>query len=391
MIGHGPALTHLADFVNGYGFTGDDLDGDGIPVVRIQHLLDPSVEMDRTDLDVPQVAIQPGDLVFSWSATLAARIWDREPALLNQHLFRVDPHSGVDRRWLKYVLDVAVDALSGHMHGSAMTHITRDMMRRVRVPFRSLQMQRAIADYLDTETARIDALIAKKRRMIGLLHEQAQSALLDAVGDWRTQPSRTLRQYGTNVLTGPFGTVLTASEYVEGGVPLVNPTHIRSGEIVPEPEVTVPEQVAARISRHRLSVGDVVMGRKGDVGRSAIISEREDGWVCGSDSIAIRCGHDLEPEYLATTLHIDLYRQQLARSSSGAMVLNVNEGTLLEFSLPDLDRAEQLAAIGSSRRALSFQNGLVGRLTRQLDLLAEHRQALITAAVTGELDVSKVA
>ncbi|MCB9389069.1 MAG: restriction endonuclease subunit S [Acidimicrobiia bacterium] len=187
MIGHGPALTHLADFVNGYGFTGDDLDGDGIPVVRIQHLLDPSVEMDRTDLDVPQVAIQPGDLVFSWSATLAARIWDREPALLNQHLFRVDPHSGVDRRWLKYVLDVAVDALSGHMHGSAMTHITRDMMRRVRVPFRSLQMQRAIADYLDTETARIDALIAKKRRMIELLEEAHRASVTLAIapgGTW---------------------------------------------------------------------------------------------------------------------------------------------------------------------------------------------------------------
>ena len=113
VIGHGPSLAYLADFVNGHAFTGADLDGEATPVVRIQQLLDRDAEVDRTDLRSPKVAIDTGDLVFSWSATLATRIWDRGPAYLNQHLFRVDPRPGVDKRWLKSAIDVACDYLVG--------------------------------------------------------------------------------------------------------------------------------------------------------------------------------------------------------------------------------------------------------------------------------------
>ncbi len=92
-----------------------------------------------------------------------------------------------------------------------------EVIERLGIPTPPAEEQRAIADYLDTETARIDALITKKRRMIELLDEWHQASLLETLGDWRVGRSKTLRQYGGSVLTGPFGTVLAASEYVEGG------------------------------------------------------------------------------------------------------------------------------------------------------------------------------
>ncbi|MDB4818319.1 hypothetical protein OAG98_01805 [Acidimicrobiales bacterium] len=266
-----------------------------------------------------------------------------------------------------------------------------DKIRSLPVLVPPLGEQRAIADYLDTETARIDALITQKRRLITLLEEQQEALLLREIGDWRCGANRTLRQYGTNVLTGPFGTVLAASEYIDGGIPLVNPTHIKAGRVVPEEGVGVSEQVANRIARHRLSKGDIVMGRKGDVGRSAVITEREDGWVCGSDSIAIRCSAYLEPEFLAAALRIGLYRQQLERTSTGAMVLNVNEGILLGLLLPSATREEQRQSVVGAHRVLDRHASLRSNMSRQLDLLVEHRQALITAAVTGELRVPGVA
>ncbi len=200
-------------------------------------------------------------------------------------------------------------------------------------------------------------------------------------------PSRTLRQYGTEVLTGPFGTVLSASEYVQGGVPLINPTHIKDGRILPEYGVSVTNQAADRIRRHRLAAGDIVMGRKGDVGRSAIVTRREHGWLCGSDSIAIRSGPSLRPGYLALALRCSLYRQQLAGMSTGAMVQSVNEGALLRLAIPSLGLADQDHAIEHSSKVLAQWTAADAGLRRQSVLLLERRQALITAAVTGELEI----
>lgn len=383
MISPGPSVMRLADFVNGNPYKPEDLTGTGHPVIRIRHLLDSDAEPDLAEPPARPVWIGDGDLIFSWSATLAVRIWDRGRALLNQHLYRVDTRPGIHRGWFKYVLETGVEHLRPLMHGSTMTHITQDMLRSMTVAVPPPAEQRAIADYLDAETARIDALIAKKQQLIHLLDERLQSMLFGAIGDWRTQPSRTLRQFGTRVLTGPFGTVLSAEEYIVSGVPLVNPTHIIDGRIVPEDGISVSQQVAERISRHRLAAGDLVMGRKGDVGRAAIVTADEAGWICGSDSIAIRCGEDLLPEFLAWALRVHLYRQQLARTSTGAMVANVNEGTLLGLRLPALRPDEQRSAVQRSTKVSLQRDQLRERLLKHAGLLAEHRQALITGAVAG--------
>jgi type I restriction enzyme S subunit len=294
----------------------------------------------------------------------------------------------VDLRWLYYALSTL------KLHASSLDvgvpGLSRELAyaKRLRVP--TLPQQRAIADYLDTETARIDALITKKRRLINLLNEHEQRALVDGIGDWRAKPSMSIRQAGVTVLTGPFGTVLSADEYVDGGVPLINPTHIKNGTLIPEESVSVPEEVALRISRHRLRVGDLVMGRKGDVGRSALVAQENEGWLCGSDSIAIRCdGSDLDPVFLELLLHIGLYRQQLAKFSTGATLANVNEAVLLSLSVPAHSRPTQAALVEQlTRIRVQTQRG-THLLTRQIHLLAERRQALITTAVAGELDVQR--
>lgn len=357
-----------------------------------------SLEYMRATAAAPEIAkfrVQPGDVILTKDSETADDIgvsayveWSAPDLVCGYHLSLIRP-SRVYGRYLHYSMQSTRTREQLAMGATGVTRfgLRSEQLESVQIWVPPTAIQRAIADYLDAETARIDALISKKRRMIELVNEGAQASLLQAIGTWRSGPSRTLRQYGTSVFTGPFGTVLSASEYVDGGIPIINPTHISSGVITPEFAVTVSPEVAERIKRHRLEKGDLVMGRKGDVGRSAIVTEREAGWICGSDSIAIRCGRALTPEFLAAALRIDLFRQQLARASTGAMVANLNEGTLLGMKLPDLSRAQQTWAVERSSAVFSRQEKLVGRLAVQLDLLAEHRQALITAAVTGELDI----
>jgi type I restriction enzyme, S subunit len=267
-----------------------------------------------------------------------------------------------------------------------------DAFRDIKVNLPDVDTQRDIARFLDAETARMDALIQRRRRMIELLGEREQASLIETMGDWRAEVTRSLRQYRTRVLTGPFGTQLAADEYVDGGVPLINPTHIRRGRLIPESGVSVPEAVAERLSRHRLAAGDIVMGRKGDVGRAAVVPSESHGWLCGSDSIAIRTDPDrLLPRWLALVLHVDLYRQQLAAGSTGAMMANVNETTLSTLRIPDLTLEEQARAADAAATVVKRYEFLAGRGARQIELLVEHRHALVTAAVTGQLDLAKVA
>ena len=89
-------LDGIAEYINGYPFKPSDLGEVGLPVIRIKQLLDPNEPVDRTETDTPdRCLLRDGDIVFSWYGTLAVRIWNRGPAKLNQHLFRVVEKKGV--------------------------------------------------------------------------------------------------------------------------------------------------------------------------------------------------------------------------------------------------------------------------------------------------------
>ena len=101
-------VSALGMYVNGWPFKPDDFSEVGLPVIRIQQLTNPDAPYDLFDGPLPdRVTLRTGDLVFSWSASLQVRIWDRGPAYLNQHLFRVLPAKSVEKSWLRFALDVA--------------------------------------------------------------------------------------------------------------------------------------------------------------------------------------------------------------------------------------------------------------------------------------------
>lgn len=158
--------------------------------------------------------------------------------------------------------------------------------RSIVVPMPSIVDQWRIANFLDAETSRLDQLSRLRLTQLPLLTERGQREKLSQIEGY--EPTwLELRRAGARVTTGPFGTALSAAEYVHGAVPVINPTHIKDSRINPSLSETVPPEVAIRLRRHMLRAGDMVVGRKGDIGRSALVNSDQDGWICGSDSIAI--------------------------------------------------------------------------------------------------------
>ena len=88
--------------------------------------------------------------------------------------------------------------------------------------------------------------------------------------------------------TGPFGSALHKSDYITNGVPVINPMHIIDGQINPSEDMTITENTAKKLSEFRLTSGEVVIGRRGDMGRCAVVRKENDGWLCGTGSMIVR-------------------------------------------------------------------------------------------------------
>ena len=172
--GESKPLGEIAEFVNGYPFKPAELDGHGLPVIRIKQLLDPNVTPDRSSAEIPESRhLRDGDLVFSWSGTLAVRLWERGPALLNQHLFRVMEADGICRPWLRFALDASIEALNEQTHGSTMKHITKKKLLVYPVNVPDVEVQRNVASLMQSVVqtferarAQADAITTARRQVL---------------------------------------------------------------------------------------------------------------------------------------------------------------------------------------------------------------------------------
>ena len=218
-------------------------------------------------------------------------------------------------------------------------------------PLPPLAEQKRIAGILDAA----DALRAKRREALAQLDTLLQSTFLDMFGDPVTNPMgwevRALKETKSRVQIGPFGSLLHKEDYIVGGVPLVNPMHIVSGQIHVGNEQTVAEQKAATLSNYRLQSGDVVMGRRGEMGRCAIVSDAEAGMLCGTGSLFFRPHPDeLSSLFLARTFSSESMKRLLEGLSQGVTMPNLNRTMIegLKVGLPPLDLQRGFTAIVQS-------------------------------------------
>lgn len=141
--------------------------------------------------------------------------------------------------------------------------------------------------------------------------------------------------------------MLHKSDYVSDGVPLVNPINIIGESIVPDVDKQVGAEALTRLSSYVLMEDDVVVGRRGEIGRCAVIGPDEEGWVCGTGCFFVRPRQNLDARFLAYLLRSPLYRDQLERASTGATMKNMSNAALagLHVSVPSLGEQRRIVAI----------------------------------------------
>ncbi len=392
-----------------------------IPYLRAANVKDGTLDLSdvkEMNFDPREQAIfslRRGDVLVtegsgSITAVGASSVWNGEidgTVCFQNTLLRLRPRAGTYPSflawWCRHAFADGIFASAAT--GANIYHLSAERLRSRPMTLLPLAEQREIANYLDAETARIDALIAKKRQLIRVVEERfgaARELLMTLPRGESSTPSRTgffaevperweettLRHLGVEVQTGPFGSQLHAEEYVEGGWPVINPANIRDGRIRQIDSMTISDVKRDELCRHILRPGDIVFGRRGEMGRAGLVGQSEAGWLCGTGSLRLRISsRRLDPGYLAELLQTGALRNYFTLRSVGSTMDNLNSEIVLSMPclLPDL--AQQRFLVDELKRVRARFERLVDGLTRQIELLAEHRQAMITAAVTGEFAV----
>ena len=128
--------------------------------------------------------------------------------------------------------------------------------------------------------------------------------------------------------TGPFGSALHRSDYVDDGIPVVNPMQIVDGKIQPTPSMAITVQAARKLADFRLEAGDVVIGRRGEMGRCAVVQPKEHGWLCGTGSMIIRTRPSLDGRFIQRVLSSSSVIAAIENASVGSTMINLNQSTL---------------------------------------------------------------
>ena len=188
-----------------------------------------------------------------------------------------------------------------------------------------------------------------------------------------------------DIKIGPFGTMLHKEDYIVGGVPVINPQHIKYQRINPSKKVTISEQKAHELSSYCLQKNDIIMGRRGEMGRTAPISSIEDGWICGTGSIIFRLKPEFDALFYSKILSSPNIIAYLEKSATGTTMKNLNEKIVKHIPVPMITREKQLELTSFLEDRLSICENIEKTVDSVLQQASAMRQSILKQAFEGRL------
>ena len=350
---------------------------------------------EETHREMENTRLVEGDVLLNITGASIGRV-ARFPkgigeANVNQHVCILRPTGSVDSRFLEYALSAYTTwaQILSLQAGGNRDGLNFEQVGDLRIPTPAIDTQRRIADFLDAETVRIDELVAKRRQMRDLLILKRARIVENVLGLDNIQRRNNFVPLKYLVESVTVGIVITPAKwYVDiGGVPALRGLNIQAGAIDASDLVYISRAGHLENQKSRLHSGDVVVVRTGQAGTAAVVPPELDGANC-IDLILVRPGEKVSPQYLQYVLNSDYAKNHISEHSVGSIQAHFNISSMKQIPIPEMSRAEQQRVTDILDGLTAQIDSLYAKLTKQEALLSEHRQALITAAVTGQFDVS---
>jgi type I restriction enzyme S subunit len=362
----------------------------------------------ETEFEGEGVAFQPGDILFGKLRPYLAKAFVADSsgeAVGDFHVMR--PVADIESRFAQYqILNREFIAIvDGSTFGSKMPRASWEFVGGMKLTTPPRDEQTLIASFLDRETAKIDGLVAEQQRLIELLREKRQAVISHAVakglnphapmkpsgiewlGDvpahWEVVHLRRLAKTGTSITYG----IVQAGPDIEDGIPYIR-TSDMAGESLPDTGYmrTTPE-IDASYARSKVRANDLVVAIRASLGKGLLIPDFLDGANLTQGTARICPGENLKPRFLLWSFNSDYCQTSIRVVAKGTTFLEITLDALRRIPLAVPPLPEQVAIVAQLDRHTAQLDTLTAEAQRAIDLLQERRTALISAAVTGKIDV----
>ena len=238
----------------------------------------------------------------------------------------------LDKQYLFYFLKSGIgkQMIKAKASGSVRDNLKLDMLKEMTIPKKTIQEQKKCVAILDE----LKKIITLHMERIEKYDELIKARFVEMFGDPVSNPygyDKVALSDLADIKIGPFGSLLHKEDYIVGGHPLLNPSHIVDGRISPDNKLTISDEKYKKLSAYQLKTGDVVMGRRGEMGRCAVVSE--EGFLCGTGSILIRTKGEVTADYIQKTISFPSFKKTIEDMAVGQTMPNLNVPIVSSFEI----------------------------------------------------------
>jgi type I restriction enzyme M protein len=228
--------------------------------------------------------------------------------------------------------------------------VTRNFLADLKIPLPPTEVQKAIV----AEIKGYQKIIDGARQVV-----ENYQPRIPIHPDW---PMVELGDACDAILTGPFGTSLHQSDYVDSGIPVINPQNIVDGSISTDGVKMVAPETRDRLQEFTIRENDIIIGRRGEMGRCAVVTSKMNNWLCGTGCFVIRLKKKLDPRFVFFQIASPRVKAFLEEQAVGVTMKNLNQGILsaIRIPLPDLDTQRAIVAqIETEQRLVNANKELI--------------------------------
>ena len=221
-------------------------------------------------------------------------------------------------------------SLESYVTGSAQPKLNQKMLNGIPIPVVDDSQIEIIVNSVEN----LKSIIELRKQELACLDELIKARFVEMFGDPVSNP------YGYNkvalsdladIKIGPFGSLLHKEDYIEGGHPLLNPSHIVEGKVSPDDKLTISDEKYEELLAYQLKAGDVVLGRRGEMGRCAVVSK--EGFLCGTGSILIRTKGEVTGDYIQKIISFPSFKKTIEDMAVGQTMPNLNVPIVASFQI----------------------------------------------------------